>query len=307
MGKAENPVTYRPITDFMLLAHPKVAYHGAFPAGFLQRARDLLGVAPDAAVLHVCGGRVKDYPYEGFGHNDRTLDLDVTLHPDFCQDAREAYPLDGHSLWAAVLIDRPYTEEDADRYAPGRAVWPGPDGLLARAFDVVPVGHKVGVLDYYWPHPGKPQVRRKAHIVCADLFDYLKGLERTFDHGFYDIWQSDGEHTFHTVVVPLRKLSRDRVGNVVCWNEDIMRGQLLLGIHSRAMAMGLKMGPPFPTLEVLTTPTDSIYVDWAVPFWKAVARLGDEPTRIMELGRRYVSAYGILTPRALQEVLRLEQ
>lgn len=37
-------MSYRPITDFWILARPKVKYYGAYPSGFLERARALVGV-----------------------------------------------------------------------------------------------------------------------------------------------------------------------------------------------------------------------------------------------------------------------
>jgi len=79
---------FRPIADTWILARPKVAYYGAYPSGFLERARSLLGVSIFDPVLHVCGGRVRDYPFRGFGPNDRTIDLDPELG-DYCFDVRE--------------------------------------------------------------------------------------------------------------------------------------------------------------------------------------------------------------------------
>jgi hypothetical protein len=151
-------VSYRPITDTWILARSKVNYYGAFPAGFLGRARALVGVGIDDSVLHVCGGRVRDYPYSGFGPNDYTLDLDPALQPDFLQDARDALPIcplrpDG--LWPAILIDRPYSEIDAAHYEPGAAKLPDLNDLLKRSLQKIQVGGKVGTLDYIWPHPGK--------------------------------------------------------------------------------------------------------------------------------------------------------
>jgi hypothetical protein len=156
-------MSYRPITDVWILARSKVPYYGAYPAGFLHRARAVLGVGPDDPVLHVCAGRVRDYPYRGLGRNDRTLDLDPALKPDFLQDAREPFPLadgphthqEGSRLWAAVLIDRPYTTSDATRYAPGPDALPEANELIRNAYDVLPIGGRVGILDYLWPHPGK--------------------------------------------------------------------------------------------------------------------------------------------------------
>jgi hypothetical protein len=53
------------------------------------------------------------------------------------------------------LIDRPYTEEDADHYATGRATLPNLQKLLKDAVDAVKEGGKVGVLDYVAPRPPK--------------------------------------------------------------------------------------------------------------------------------------------------------
>jgi hypothetical protein len=150
-------MSYRPITDVMILARSKTNYYGAFPAGFLSRARNLLGVDPEGAVLHVCGGKIRDYPFKGLGPNDKTLDLDPDCIPDFWQDARDPLPFrDGFAMpWDAVMIDRPYTEADAAHYAPGADKLPDLNDLLKRALQIVPLGHRVGVLDYLWPHPGK--------------------------------------------------------------------------------------------------------------------------------------------------------
>lgn len=172
-------MSYRPICDTWILARSKVKFYGAYPAGFLHRARALMGVSDEDYVLHVCGGRVRDYPYKGFGVNDKTLDLDPECKPDFLQDARDPLPLRSGMtiipgpdhieivglLWDAVLIDRPYTEVDAGHYTPGADKLPEINDLLKRALQVVPVGGKVGVLDYTWPHPGK--VGKEVAVVAV--------------------------------------------------------------------------------------------------------------------------------------------
>ena len=145
-------MSYRPICDTWILARSKTKYYGAFPAGFLGRARALLGVGLSDPVLHVCGGRARDYPYVGFGPNDKTLDLDPALEPDFLHDAREPLPSND---WPAILIDRPYTLEDAEHYAPGAAALPSANLLIKHAIAAVRVGGKVGILDYVWPMPPK--------------------------------------------------------------------------------------------------------------------------------------------------------
>jgi hypothetical protein len=158
-------VSYRPICDVWILARSKTKYYGAYPAGFLHRARALLGVGEHDPVLHVCGGKIREYPFRGFGPNDRTLDLDPACAPDFLQDAREPFPLRAacdpkdeypyNAPWAAVLIDRPYSHEDATHYVPGPSVLPTANELIRNGIAVVPIGGRVGMLDYLWPQPPK--------------------------------------------------------------------------------------------------------------------------------------------------------
>lgn len=150
-------MSYRPITDVWILARSKVAYYGAFPAGYLHRARALLGVGPDDPVLHVCAGRVRDYPYKGLGPHDQTLDMDPALSPDYLRDAR--LPLPAQSTkgprFRAMLIDRPYSEADAEHYTPGPGALPAANELVKNALSTLNPGERVGIIDYVWPHPGK--------------------------------------------------------------------------------------------------------------------------------------------------------
>lgn len=150
---------YRPICDIWILGRPKVAYYGAYPAGFLHRARQLLGVGLADPVLHVCGGKIRDYPFRGLGPHDKTLDLDPACAPDFLRDARDPFPRRelglGETEWSAVLIDRPYSEADATHYVPGADKLPSARLLVKNAINVVPVGGKVGMLDYLVPRPPK--------------------------------------------------------------------------------------------------------------------------------------------------------
>lgn len=185
-------MSYRPICDTWILGRCKHGYYGGYPAGFLHRGRQLLGVGAKDAVLHVCSGGIKNYPYRGLGKWDQTLDLDPSLNPDFLRDARLPLPLNlnhgfteerrqyahkegyfyddmtlegpvkrgeldhfANRLWDAIMIDRPYTEEDADHYFPGRDKLPTANELVRNAILAVPVGGKVGILDYLWPQPPK--------------------------------------------------------------------------------------------------------------------------------------------------------
>lgn len=168
---------YRPITDIWFLARAKLKggerYYGAYLGGFPERARALLGCNINDPVLHVCGGKAKLYPYKrGFGRNDKTLDLDPQVNPDFLQDAREPWPLVGitpnTSFWSGCLLDPPYSVEDAGKYAVGSLVYPSPNLLLKRAFEVLPVGGRVGIIHYMLPSPPKNSVFVAAvGIMCG--------------------------------------------------------------------------------------------------------------------------------------------
>jgi hypothetical protein len=140
------------VTDVWLLGRCKykggVKRFGGFLGGFLERARSLLGVSLDDPVLHVCGGLVRLYPYaRGVGPNDRTLDLDPEVGPDYLQDAREPYP----TGFRAILCDPPYGLDEADRYPPGYNTYPAPNLIVRLALNALPVGGRVGILHYVWP------------------------------------------------------------------------------------------------------------------------------------------------------------
>jgi len=143
-----------------------VKRYAGYLAGFLIRARDLLGVHIYDPVLHVCGGLAREYPFAGFGPNDMTMDLDPETNPDFLQDAREAwapYKVNAKTChpenygqtrgFKAYLIYPPYSEEDAKHYLDGKgdSVYPSPNLLLKRAFEVMEVGQKVGIIHYALP------------------------------------------------------------------------------------------------------------------------------------------------------------
>lgn len=148
--------TRRPITDVWILARPKVPYYGAYPSGFLSRARVLIGARIQDPVLHVCSGKILEYPFRGFGRHDKTLDVDASLSPDFVQDARLTWPLrPGGTGWRGILADPPYTEDDADHYKSGRLKLPTPTELLVQAHEVLIPGGRIGILHYIWPKPPK--------------------------------------------------------------------------------------------------------------------------------------------------------
>ena len=177
-------MSYRPITDVWILARPKVRYYGAYPNGFLERARALLGVTPLDPVLHVCGGRAREYPAKprGFGPNDRTLDLDPALEPDYLQAATDPLPAVAFDMgaapgWPALLADPPHTETDAEHYAPGRAAFPRANVILKHMLAVVRPGGRVGMLHYVLPQPPREGVR---FVACVGVVCGFNNRMRTF-------------------------------------------------------------------------------------------------------------------------------
>jgi len=141
-------MSYRPICDMWILARPKVKFYGAYPSGFLERARVLIGCSYTDTVLHVCGGKASEYPYRGFGKNDKTVDIDISLSPDYVCDVRDEIP---EGDWDGIIADPPYTETDAEHYNYGKSYLPNPNKLVRDCINSVPVGKKVGILHYYSP------------------------------------------------------------------------------------------------------------------------------------------------------------
>ena len=161
-------MTYRPITDVWILARPKVKFYGAYPNGFLVRARALLGASIYDPVLHVCAGAVRDYPVKGgFGPNDLTMDIDDRHHPDFLMDAREPFP---EAVIKAVLIDPPYDVGEARHYQT-EGVFPSANLLLKNGLAALPVGGRVGILHWTWPSPPK-SIPTKLIAAIAVLMGY---------------------------------------------------------------------------------------------------------------------------------------
>lgn len=168
---------HRPICDTWILARAKLKggrkYYGAYPGGFLERARTLLGVNIDDPLLHVCGGMARYYPYRGFGKLDMTLDLDPKTKPDYLRDAREPFPflaLPGKGiykgdLWDAILIDPPYSEVDAKHYNVGSETYPKPNLLLKNGLEAVRIGGRVGILHYLWPKQPSRTTAKCTHLI----------------------------------------------------------------------------------------------------------------------------------------------
>jgi hypothetical protein len=192
-------MSYRPICDRWILARAKLkpfpdgtkrTYYGSYLAGFPERARVLLGATLSEPVLHVCGGMARFYPYaRGFGVNDKTLDLDPKCEPDFTMDAREKVWPSGVNVWSgasddpplivnwrAILMDPPYNEFHAGKYAPGASAYPNPNELVKTAINHVPIGHRVGLIHFKWPRCPK-NAKELASITVSCGRD---GSERVF-------------------------------------------------------------------------------------------------------------------------------
>ena len=159
-------MNYRPICDTWILARPKVKYYGAYPAGFLHRARQLLGVGPGDRVLHVCSGKVRDYPYAGVGPEDWTLDIREDLKPDIVADVNNGIPSDHLKPWDAILTDPPYTLEDSKQYGTENH-FPKPTALLASCLRAVRPGGRVGFLHYQVPRPPREGAK---FVACIGVW-----------------------------------------------------------------------------------------------------------------------------------------
>lgn len=149
------------MTDTWILARAKLkpkpdgsknSYYGAYLGGFPERARRLVGCSTQEPLLHVCGGMARLYPYAGgFCTKDQTLDLDPATAPDFCQDAMQPFPILSTEDWGGILIDPPYSLDDADKYTVGRAKYPNPNTLVKNGIAALPIGRKVGIIHYLIP------------------------------------------------------------------------------------------------------------------------------------------------------------
>jgi hypothetical protein len=166
---------YRPIVDVWFLARPKLKdgtkRYGCYLGGFPERARAVLGVLLDDPVLHVCGGMARQYPYaNAIGPNDKTLDMDAGVHPDYHQDALDPLP----TGFKAMLIDPPYSLEDADHYPVGRRFYPSPGRLVKNAMRSLEPGHRVGIIHYAPPTPPKGARFVFMAAICAGFNNKLR-------------------------------------------------------------------------------------------------------------------------------------
>ena len=96
--------------------------------------------------------------------------MDESVAPDFMQDARSPWPLfetgNNDMKWDHILIDPPYSPEDARRYPPGAETYPTPEQLLKRAVEVLAPGGRVGIIHYLWPRP-VPGLSKEIAVVAV--------------------------------------------------------------------------------------------------------------------------------------------
>jgi hypothetical protein len=214
---------------------------------------------------------------------------------------------EGHGIWMSDLPIEQRQHDEILAKAHGK-VLVGGLGLgyavvalaqMKRVKEIVVVERSADIIKLVWDATmAKVPERVPVSVVHADLFDYLKDRPRFFTWGFFDIWQGDGETTFHETVVPLRELAHGMVRTVECWNEDIMRAQLFQGMQSRLLMLrNTAAAEVFGTainIDLLCLGGPSIYQQWSVPFWRWYrdhgAGLGDE--QIDLASRRYVLGYG---------------
>lgn len=164
------------------------------------------------------------------------------------------------------------------------------------------------VIQLVAPHVRDP--RGIVSVVHADLFDYLKGPQaplrdtkglcppkQPFDWAFFDVWQSDGEGTFFNTVCPLRKATAPYLpdSRVVCWNEDVMRGQLYHSLFGRYHALTMGDWPGKQPLAKLAHPANKadVWVQWAAPFFQAVECGLVTDTNMQQLAAAYAANYGL--------------
>lgn len=147
----------------------KVKRYGGYLGGFPERARVAIGVPLNVPMLHACGGLARQYPYKrGFGIHDATADIDPKCKPDFVCDLEKAFPLPTgtYNRWPGILIDPPYSEEDAKNY--DHSAYPNPNKLVVNAMKVVPVGGKVGIIHYVVPRcPKNAKFVFFAAVICG--------------------------------------------------------------------------------------------------------------------------------------------
>ena len=90
------------------------------------------------------------------------------------------------------------------------------------------------VIHLVWRHLPAVLTKRKGIIVNQDIYVFLRTCGLEFDCAYFDIWRSDGERTMYEHIIPLRLMAKKivRPDNIHFWNDDVMYGQILMGLDS---------------------------------------------------------------------------
>ena len=148
------------------------------------------------------------------------------------------------------------------------------------------------VIKLVWPHL---KLKGKGKVVQGDLFQFLRKNKVKYDYMYFDIWQSDGERTLIDYVIPLRKLGRPFVESdkrILCWNEDVMLGQLKLALTGKIM-----VPETFKQIRELDDQRfEEIFNDrWhkhEFPFWKWIREKNISKEKALEEAVKYADEFG---------------
>ncbi|MCK5712467.1 MAG: hypothetical protein KAI25_07120, partial [Hyphomicrobiaceae bacterium] len=83
---------------------------------------------------------------------------------------------------------------------------------------------------------------------------------------------------------------------VICWNEDVMRGQILLGMQTRLQFLQapqvVMKGLENPSVEEMAEPTGNKWWDMYCPFWAWHRDNGPKKELAMEAASLYSVVFG---------------
>jgi hypothetical protein len=139
----------------------KANYYGQFPATFVKRVTTMFP-PKDFRFLHLCCGRA-------FIDYATNVDIHKLPEVDVQWDVEDPLPFHRNSF-DVVLIDPPYSEQDADRYKVKRLI--RPKKVLENCRNVLTDGGWVLWLDEKYP-----SYRRKEWKICG-LIGIVTGFER---------------------------------------------------------------------------------------------------------------------------------
>jgi hypothetical protein len=117
--------------------------------------------------------------------------------------------------------------------------------LVARVTVVEREADVIKLVEPYLRKNDKP-----VEVVNGDIFKHLElpSSKRAYTSAFFDTWSGDGVATLYSSVIPLLyRCSKAGLANVSCWQEEVMRGQVYLGIMAQLAAFRDKIGKPDPT------------------------------------------------------------